>query len=105
MTERRAASRYLAEGRRPFRVEAPDGRALAFAALEDASATGVRLLANRACAPGPAVLVPPPLHPLAGRRFPFRVIRAGPAAGGLTVAGWFDPPITDDEAWALAGGA
>jgi hypothetical protein len=102
MTERRVAPRHRAEGGRAFRVEAPDGRALAYAALEDASAGGVRLLANRACAPGPVVLVPLPLHPLAGRRFPFRVVRTG--AGGRAVAGPFEPPISDDEAWALAGG-
>jgi hypothetical protein len=104
MPERREGPAHPAPTSRLFRVEAPSGATAAYAVLEEASATGVRLLAGRPCSPGPAILVPLSPHPLAGRRFPFRVARSSAHGGGdCTVAGRFDPPITDEEARALAG--
>jgi hypothetical protein len=103
VTERRASPRLAAPRRRmAFRVEAPDGATLAYAALEDASPGGVRLLTARACARGPAVLVPVWPHPLAGRRFAIRVERSGALGGGFYAAGPFDPPVAYAVALALA---
>jgi hypothetical protein len=103
MTERRATPRHAASHSRLFHVLSPDGATLAHGVLEDVSAGGLRLLAARPCPLGPAVLVPIPPHPLAGRQFPFRAERSGlVAGGGARVAGPFDPPITDAEARALA---
>jgi len=103
LTERRSSTRYPAATGRLFRIESPDGATLAHGVLENASATGVRLLTARACMPGPAVLVPLPPHALAGRRFPFKVERvSAQGGGGASIAGPFEPPISDGEARALA---
>jgi hypothetical protein len=101
--ERRGAPRHAAALRWLFHVLAPDGAVAAYAVLEDASASGLRLLVSAGCQPGPAVLLARPPHPLAGRLFPICIERAGAVQGlGLTVGGRFTPPITDAEARALA---
>jgi hypothetical protein len=82
---------------------APDGAMLALGVLDDVSAGGVRLLTARPCPLGPAMLEPLPPHPLAGRKFPFKVERSAALPGGCAlVGGPFTPPITDGEARALA---
>jgi hypothetical protein len=104
MPESRGAPRHLDRTGRLLRVHSPDGQMLTYALLEDVSAAGLRLLTARRCPAGLAVLAPLPPHPLAGRTFPFLVARtsADGAAPGY-VAGPFVPPITDEEARALAG--
>jgi hypothetical protein len=104
VSERRASPRLPASRRRMlFQVQAPDGATLAYGLLADASATGLRLLTARPCPTGPAVLVPLSPHALAGQRFPFRIDRSGPAAGGgAYVAGPFLPAVGDAVAQSLA---
>jgi hypothetical protein len=102
MVERRAAPRYTPPDRL-FQVLAPGGAPWAHGVVDDVSALGVRLVAAVPCPLGPAVLVPLAPHPLAGRTFPFRIQRCVPVPGGCAfVAGPFDPPLTDQEARALA---
>jgi len=101
--ERRGAPRHAAPLRWLFHLLSPAGELAAYAVLEDASASGLRLLVSAGCSMGPAVLEPRPPHPLAGRLFPVRIERVGTAQGlGVSVGGRFTPPITDDEARALA---
>jgi hypothetical protein len=101
--ERRGAPRHDASVRWLFHLLSPAGELAAYAVLEDASASGLRLLVSAGCSLGPAVLAPRPPHPLAGRLFPICIERVGAAEGfGVSVGGRFTPPITEDEALALA---
>jgi hypothetical protein len=95
--------RHPAPAGRLFRVLLPDGSTLAHGVLEAASAGAISLLAA-ALPARPALLVPLPPHPLAGRLFPFKVERCVALPGGCaSVAGALDPPISDEDARALAG--
>lgn len=103
LVERRGAPRHPAPLRWLFHVLSPAGELAGYAVLQDASATGVRLLVSAGCALGPAVLAPRPPHPMAGRLFPITLERTGDREGlGLAVAGRFTTPLNDDEARALA---
>lgn len=101
--ERRGAPRHAAPLRWLFHLLTPAGELAAYAVLEDASASGLRLLVSAGCQLGPMVLSPRPPHPLAGRLYPVSIERVGGASGlGVSVGGRFIPPVTDDEARALA---
>lgn len=101
--ERRGAPRHSAPDRWLFHVLTAGGELAAYAVLQDASATGIRLLVSAGCPLGPAVLAPRPPHPMAGRLFPISIDRTGQREGlGLSVGGRFTTPVSDAEARALA---
>jgi hypothetical protein len=70
---------------------------------EDISAGGLSALASAPRAVGEQLaLAPGPPHPLAGRKFPFRVTRCEPLRLIYRVAGAFLYPLPDDDLDALA---
>jgi hypothetical protein len=104
--ERRADSRYLGvPGRWLMRLVSADGTArLGLATPENVSAGGALLVASVALPAGDSVLVEPERpHPLQGRLLAFRVLGCQERAeGGYLLTGAFDPPLSDQEARALA---
>jgi CheY-like chemotaxis protein len=104
--ERRAYPRYRAgAGACLFHVLYARGEVLGRAVPKDVSAGGALLLSPRLGPPGAAVVLEAlPPHPLAGRCLPFRGVRYRDLAdGGYLLAGTFVPPLSDEEARALAG--
>jgi len=94
-SERRDAPRHRARAGRLFRFQSPGGQALTYGLLVDVSAAGVPPLAGRPVPAGAAELAP---HPLAGRKFPFRIERGASLPGGCAlVAGPRTAPVTDGE--------
>jgi hypothetical protein len=88
-----------------LRLLSAEGGQVGLATPRDVSAGGAVLVASVALAAGEVVLLEPEHpHPLTGRVLPFRAARCHErAGGGYLLAGTFEPPLSDEEALALAG--
>jgi hypothetical protein len=104
--EHRADCRYLGvPGHWLMRLVSADGRdQLGLATPRDISAGGALLVSSVALPVGHSVLLEPEHpHPLSARLLPFRVTRCEERdQGGYLLGGAFVPPLSDEDAGALA---
>jgi hypothetical protein len=105
MRERRGHPRRGVAPGYPAALLSGQGLLVGIVIPEEVSAGGVSLLASKAFAAGDAlVLSPEKPHPLAGREFPFRVVRCEPLRFTYRIAGAFFSPLPDADLDALAQG-